>query len=107
MTEKKEDRVDRESVAFKPRNMVKQIGDVKYHIDFPEAWIMTQKFDTPYGIPDMVGTGPLYCGNCKYHGTNKAGVFLGYCSNCADYVYNGERGPGYNEGAPQEEVLDR
>ena len=106
MTEKKDKEISSITTVFKARKMFKTIGEVKYQVDFPEEWIMTQKFDAPYGIPDMTGTGPVYCANCEYHGTNKEGVFLGYCLNCADYVYNGERGPGYSEGAPGEEVLD-
>jgi hypothetical protein len=29
---------------------------------------------------------------------------MGYCLNCAIYVYNGERGPGLDLGATEEEI---
>ena len=51
---------------------------------FPEEWAQNH---FPY-------TGPKECGNCAHYGSWN-GVFLGYCANCADYVYNGERGYGF------------
>lgn len=33
--------------------------------------------------------GPVYCNNCKYHGTIN-NVWVGYCANCAVYRYNNE-----------------
>jgi hypothetical protein len=39
------------------------------------------------------GTGPNDCDNCLCFGS-KDGVFLGYCANCADYIYKGIRGRG-------------
>lgn len=51
---------------------------------FPEEWVLDH-------LPD---TGPKECGNCAYYGSWN-GVFLGYCCNCAQYVYNGERGHGF------------
>ena len=51
---------------------------------FPENWVEDC----------LEGTGPKECGNCAYYGSWN-GVFLGYCANCAQYVYNGERGHGF------------
>jgi hypothetical protein len=51
---------------------------------FPENWVEDC----------LEGTGPKECGNCSYYGSWN-GVFLGYCANCAQYVYNGERGQGF------------
>jgi len=51
---------------------------------FPENWVEDC----------LEGTGPKECGNCAYYGSWN-GVFLGYCTNCAQYVYNGERGRGF------------
>ena len=51
---------------------------------FPEDW---SKNHAP-------GTGPKNCNNCAYFGMWN-GVFLGYCANCADHIYNGERGRGF------------
>jgi len=53
---------------------------------FPEEWVLDH----------LPGTGPKDCGNCSYFGSWN-GVFLGYCANCAHYVYNGERGRGLIE----------
>jgi len=51
---------------------------------FPEEWVLDH-------FPD---TGPRECGNCAYYGSWN-GVFLGYCANCAQFAYNGERGRGF------------
>jgi hypothetical protein len=51
---------------------------------FPEEWVLDHS----------PGTGPKDCGNCSYYGSWN-GVFLGYCANCAQYVYNGVRGRGF------------
>ena len=51
---------------------------------FPEEWAENH----------LPGTGPLECGNCAWFGSWN-GVFLGYCANCANYDYNGERGRGF------------
>lgn len=43
-------------------------------------------------------SGPLYCSNCEAFGTiNQDGrlIFLGYCLNCSDYLYNNGRGCGF------------
>tara|TARA_Y100000389_G_scaffold205036_1_gene262265 strand:+ start:4977 stop:5375 length:399 start_codon:yes stop_codon:yes gene_type:complete len=57
---------------------------VKYIKTFPENWINEDH---------IRHTGPCYCNNCRYHGSFK-GIFLGYCLNCAEYIYNFSRGPG-------------
>ncbi len=51
---------------------------------FPENWVEDC----------LEGTGPKECGNCAYYGSWN-GVFLGYCANCAQFMYNGERGHGF------------
>ena len=63
------------------------IESYKYSNTFPKEWAQNH----------LEGTGPEQCGNCYDHGS-RDGVFLGYCLNCADYDYNGERGPGLAEG---------
>jgi hypothetical protein len=54
-----------------------------YHKNFPEEWAMSH----------LPGTGPEDCGNCAFYGSC-GGHFFGYCSNCANYEYHFERGPG-------------
>jgi hypothetical protein len=51
---------------------------------FPEEWVLDH----------LPHTGPKECGNCADYGSWN-GVFLGYCANCAQYVYNGLRGQGF------------
>lgn len=50
-------------------------------------------FPTMWAENHLPGTGPKDCRNCAYFGSWN-GVFLGYCANCANYDYNGERGRG-------------
>jgi hypothetical protein len=51
---------------------------------FPEKWAQNH-------LPD---TGPKECKNCVHYGSWN-GVFLGYCTNCSQYEYKGERGRGF------------
>jgi len=55
-----------------------------YHIQFPEDW----------ALGHLEGTGPGQCENCADYGCVN-GVFIGYCANCALFVYNGSRGRGF------------
>ena len=59
------------------------IENYKYPHDFPKEWAQNH----------MEGTGPEQCKNCYWYGSID-GVFMGYCLNCAEDIYNGERGPG-------------
>jgi hypothetical protein len=51
---------------------------------FPLEWALSHESET----------GPVECENCAYHGTTN-GVFVGYCVNCAQYTYHGQRGLGF------------
>jgi hypothetical protein len=53
---------------------------------FPEEWASSH----------CEGTGPKDCKNCAFYGSWN-GVFIGYCSNCAKYIYQGQRGRGLIE----------
>jgi len=55
-----------------------------YHEKFPEEWATCHE----------EGTGPGQCGNCADYGSVN-GIFIGYCANCAMYVYEGARGRGF------------
>jgi len=61
--------------------------DKLYSIHFPKKW---SKYHAD-------GTGPKMCENCEYHGSWN-GVFIGYCMNCARYIYEGSRGRGMEDG---------
>ena len=52
---------------------------------FPQEWVKSHSSD---------GTGPKECINCNIVGSWN-GVFIGYCSNCAEVVYKFERGNGF------------
>lgn len=55
-----------------------------YHRCFPAEWADSH-------APE---TGPEQCLNCASSGCYQ-GQFIGYCANCADYVYHGRRGRGF------------
>lgn len=55
-----------------------------YHRSFPVLWAMTHEGDS----------GPSQCANCADFGCVN-NVFIGYCANCAEYRYGGERGRGF------------
>jgi len=59
-------------------------NSICYHGAFPVEWAKNH-------YPD---TGPLECWNCEDYGCVN-GIFVGYCANCAQYVYEGERGRGF------------
>ena len=62
------------------------IGGIHYHSMFPREWAESHLEDS----------GPENCENCEHFGSLN-GVFIGYCGNCADAVYNGNRGRGIRE----------
>lgn len=39
-------------------------------------------------------TGPEECANCSFYGSWN-GVFIGYCANCAEHIYEYQRGHGF------------
>jgi len=60
-------------------------GELVFYIGgFPLEWALSHEPET----------GPVDCANCAYHGTRN-GVFVGYCGNCAQYTYVGQRGLGF------------
>lgn len=63
------------------------IGGIHYHARFPREWAENH----------IEETGPEQCANCEHFGSLNE-VFIGYCGNCADYVYGGERGRGIMKG---------
>jgi hypothetical protein len=56
--------------------------------------LYTSTFPIEWAKNHLPETGPTECTNCCYFGSWN-GVFIGYCSNCAIYNYNGERGRGF------------
>lgn len=51
-------------------------------------------FPIDWASDHMPNTGPGECKNCKYFGSWE-NIFMGYCANCANYIYEGERGKGF------------
>jgi len=67
-------------------------GD-KYLYDY--AWYH-EKFPVEWAVNHAAGTGPSQCENCDEYGSIN-GIFIGYCANCAQCDYKGERGRGFIE----------
>jgi len=68
-------------------------GDKRQFYSYDEE-LYTATFPFEWAENHLPGTGPKECGNCACYGSWN-GVFIGYCSNCAHYQYNGERGKGF------------
>ena len=64
------------------------VDGVMYISTFPLEWVHDH-------IPT---TGPKECGNCEFYGSRKE-IFIGYCLNCAQHVYDNKRGYGFNCGS--------
>jgi hypothetical protein len=58
---------------------------ILYHKNFPEEWAKSHA---------TADAGPSVCYNCVDYGCIN-NVFIGYCANCAQFVYNGTRGRGF------------
>jgi len=67
-------------------------GDNRQYYSYDEE-LYTGTFPTEWAKTHLFGTGPKECKNCESYGMWN-GVFVGYCANCALFVYNGERGRG-------------
>ena len=57
-----------------------------YINQFPKMWATSH----------VQETGPEECENCAFYGSWN-GVFIGYCMNCAEYIYEFQRGHGFVE----------
>ena len=62
----------------------KTVDKINYFMSFPDTWIEEES---------LYNVGPRFCENCKYYGSLD-NIFIGYCVNCANNVFNGERGAG-------------
>lgn len=63
----------------------KTYNNVKYISSFPDSWI----------FQNINGTGPCQCENCFNYGCID-NIFIGYCANCSEHIYNFERGDGFH-----------
>lgn len=61
----------------------------KYHLNFPDEWILDEKEGTGRACWNCVGNCPEKPGFAMWRG-----IILGYCANCAK-DYDGERGCGF------------
>jgi len=64
--------------------------NVKYYIYFPYEWTTNM----------APGTGPKQCKQCAIHGIIDD-AFVGYCADCANYMYDMKRGHGFVFGKEQ------
>jgi len=76
-------------------NLKEQVfaGDRRQFYSYDEE-LYTATFPFEWAENHLPGSGPKECGNCAYYGSLN-GVFVGYCCNCAVYLYKGERGRGF------------
>ena len=68
----------------------------KYFIYFPYDWAISME----------VGSGPQYCKKCREHGFVDD-IFIGYCSDCAIYIYDNKRGHGFINRKENINILDK
>ena len=68
--------------------LYKFINGISYLNSFPDEWINN----------NAMGTGPIQCINCRKYGSID-NIFIGYCANCSQYIYNFERGEGFEVSA--------
>jgi len=66
-----------------------------YHENFPMEWARNHE----------EGTGPIDCANCAHFGSIN-GIFISYCCNCANYVYNFKRGRGFIDIGEEEKITN-
>jgi hypothetical protein len=64
-----------------------------YIKQFPKMWATSH-------VPE---TGPGECGNCNVYGSWN-GIFIGYCVNCAEYVYEYQRGHGFIDHGEEQDM---
>jgi hypothetical protein len=63
------------------------VDGFKYHLNFPLAWATNH---LSWEKNTNVISGPKFCENCKNTGCVQ-GVFVCYCLNCQQLIYNGKR----------------
>lgn len=68
----------------------------KFFIYFPLDWITTM----------AQGSGPKHCENCKKHGIVDD-IFIGFCSDCAIYIYDNQRGHGFINGVEELNMAEK
>lgn len=68
----------------------------RYHLNFPDEWILDEKEDTGRTCTNCVGKACPITGLPDMTGFAMwRGIILGYCANCAEYHYDYERGQGF------------
>lgn len=66
---------------------------IRYFLYFPYEWAMST----------YPGTGPKQCKNCHNHGIIDD-LFIGYCSDCSNYMYDNTRGHGFVYGKEKVDI---
>ena len=70
-------------------NSYKTYKGFKYHLNFPDEWLLYEKSDTGRECSNCVGINGIE-GFATWRG-----IILGYCANCS-FTYERERGIGFN-----------
>ena len=68
----------------------------KYFLCFPFEWITTM----------APGSGPKSCESCRKHGIIDD-IFIGFCSDCAIYIYDNQRGHGFINGKEDINIVEK
>jgi len=95
--------IDNQNIKFYDSETTRNWGGDEYYTvegqqcENGDPVIYVGGFPTEWATSHTPDTGPIDCFNCRDHGSLR-GVFLGYCANCADFVYHGERGLGFMGG---------
>lgn len=71
-----------------------EVNDLIVYSDDELEWFYHEKFPKEWALSHEPTTGPDQCKNCASYGCID-NAFIGYCANCAIYVYKGSRGRGF------------
>lgn len=66
---------------------------IRYFLYFPYEWATSTH----------PGTGPKQCRSCQVHGIVDD-LFIGYCSDCSNYMYDNTRGHGFVYGKEKVDI---
>jgi hypothetical protein len=72
-----------------------EVDGIKYTGTFPYQWAIDHKGFAGEGFTGDICSGPKRCANCRVRGSIN-GVFVFYCANCSEHIYDGEMHPKRN-----------
>jgi hypothetical protein len=88
-------------MATSPKpNYVRMIDDVSFSYDGIRYFLY---FPYEWATSTHPGTGPKQCRSCQVHGIVDD-LFIGYCCDCASYMYDHTRGHGFIYGKEKVDI---